>query len=84
MTNEQSMFDEKNIWRGRRITDLDFLKEAIVEEWNKIPHQAIDKCLDAFKPRLRNIIEVGGRHIERYGGRHIERYGSLIIHTDTS
>ena len=78
------MFDEKNIWRGRRITDLDFLKEAIVEEWNKIPHQAIDKCLDAFKPRLRNIIEVGGRHIERYGGRHIERYGSLIIHTDTS
>ena len=45
MTNEQSIFDKKNICRGRRITDLDSLKESIVEEWNKIPHQTLINVL---------------------------------------
>ena len=43
---------KKNVYQGERITDLDPLKEDIVEEWNKIPQEIIDKCIEAFKPRL--------------------------------
>ena len=56
----------KNKYRSRGTTDLDSLKEAIVEEWNKILQEIIDKCIGAFKHSLQNIIEVEGRHIERY------------------
>ena len=42
------------------------MKETIIEEWDKIPQEIIDKCIDAFKPRLRWVIEVEARHIERY------------------
>ena len=51
------------------------MKEAIVEEWNEIPQEIIDKCIDTFKPRLRRVIEVG---------QHIQRYWLLIIHIDIS
>ena len=43
---------EQNIYQGHRTTDLDSLKEAIADEWNKIPQEIIDKCTDTFKPRL--------------------------------
>ena len=59
-------FLEQNIYRGRRITDLDCLKEAIVIKWNKFPQEIIDKCIDAVKPRLRRVIEAEVRHIEPY------------------
>ena len=36
------------------------------KEWNKILQEIIDNCVDAFEPRLRRIIEVEGRHLERY------------------
>ena len=52
------------------------MKEAIVEEWNEIPQEIIDECIDTFKPRLRRVIEVEGRHIQRYW--------LLIIHIDIS
>ena len=57
---------KQNVYRGRRKTDLDSLKETIVEEWNRFPQEIIDKYIDAFKPRLRRVIEVEGRQIERY------------------
>ena len=57
---------EQNVYQDRRITDFDSLKEAIIEEWNKIPQEIIDKCIEAFKPRLRHVIEVEARHIQRY------------------
>lgn len=43
----------KYIYRGRTITDLDSLEETIVEEWNKIQEEIVDKCIDAIKLRLR-------------------------------
>ena len=46
---------EQNVYLGRRITDLDSLKKAIVEEGNKIPQEIIDKC-----------IKLEDRRIERY------------------
>ena len=60
----QELF-EQNVYQGQKITDLDSLKD-IIEEWDKIPQEIIDKCIDAFKPKLRCVIEVEARHIERY------------------
>ena len=42
------------------------MKEAIIEERDKVPKEIIDKCIDAFKPRLRYVIELETRHIEQY------------------
>ena len=35
----------------------------IIEEWDKIPQEIIDKCIDAFKPKLRCVIEVEVRQL---------------------
>ena len=61
---------------GRRITDLDSLKEIVVEEWNRIPQEIFDKCVDVCNLRLQRAIEVKGQHIEQYW--------LLIIHIDIS
>ena len=57
---------EQNVYGDRGITDLDSLKEAIAEKWNTDPQEITNKHNDAFKPKLRRAIEVGGRHMERY------------------
>ena len=57
---------EQNIYRGRKITDLGTLKDAIIEEWNKIPQETIDRCIDVYRSRLRQVVKNEGRHIERY------------------
>ena len=57
---------EQNAYKDRRTTDLDCFKEAIIKELDKIPQKIIDKCNNAFKPRLRCVIDVEGWHIERY------------------
>ena len=57
---------ERNVYRGRRITNLESLKDALTTEWKKIPQEKIDRCIDAFRGRLERVIEVGGRHIEKY------------------
>lgn len=57
---------EQNVYRGRRITDIESLKEALVYEWNRIPQETIDNCINAFRPRLKRVVEVGGGHIEKY------------------
>ena len=67
---------EQNVYQGWRIIDLYSLKEAIVEEWNKILQKIIDKYIDAFKPTLRRVTEVNGQQTERYW--------LLIIHIDIS
>ena len=59
-----------------KINNLDSLIKAIVEEWNKIPQEIIDKCIDALKSWLPRVTEVEGRHIERYW--------LLTIHIDIS
>ena len=40
-------------------------KAAIVEEWDKISQDVIDTCINAFKQRLKLVVENEGRHIER-------------------
>ena len=57
---------ERNVYRGRKITSIEALKDAIVEEWAKFPQDVIDNSLTAFKQRLRRVVENEGKHIERY------------------
>lgn len=57
---------EENVYRGRRITNIESLKEALVTEWNLLPQETINRCIDAFRPRLKRVVEVGGGHIEKY------------------
>ena len=57
---------EQNVYRGRKITDLDTLKSAIKEEWNKNPQETINNCIDVFRARLRRVGEAEGKHIELY------------------
>ena len=57
---------ERNVYRGRKITNIDQLKAAIVEEWDKLPQDVIDNCINDFKKRLKLVVENEGRHIERY------------------
>ena len=35
----------------------------IIEEWEKIPPEIIDKCIYTFKPKLRCVIEVERRQL---------------------
>ena len=56
---------ETNVYRGRRITDLDTLKQAIITEWAKIPQDVISRSIDSFRRRLKRVVEEG-RHIAKY------------------
>ena len=57
---------EQNVYRGRKITNTSDLKNAIIDEWKKIPQETINKCIDVFPARLKKTVEAEGGHIERY------------------
>ena len=57
---------EQNVYRGRKITDLEVLKTAIIEEWDNVPQSLMDSCIDAFRGRLHRIIEEKRGHIEKF------------------
>lgn len=44
---------------------MDVFKKAIVREWDKIPEDHVRAVCDAFKARLKAIVEAKGGHIER-------------------
>ena len=52
---------QANVYRGRIITDIESLKKAIVLEWKRLPQEHIDNAIDAFRPRLRRVVEVDGQ-----------------------
>ena len=47
----------RNLYRGRKIIDIDMFKAAIVEEWNKISQDVIDNCINQFKQCLKLVVE---------------------------
>ena len=55
-----------NVYRGRRITSIEQLRAVLIEEWEKFPQSIIDNCIDAFRGRLRRVIECEGMHIEQF------------------
>ena len=50
----------------RRLDSIDELKESIVQVWNDLTQETIDKTIDAFRKRIRKVISVGGSSIQRY------------------
>ena len=56
----------------------------IIEEWDKIPQEIIDKCIDAFKPKLRCVIKVEVQQIiiinnsNRYTQNVFVKYGLIL------
>jgi hypothetical protein len=55
---------EKKVCRGRSFENIDLLKAAIVEEWEKFPQNSIDKAVDAFRRRLGACVAEDGGPIE--------------------
>ena len=56
----------------------------IIEEWEKISPEIIDKCIYTFKPKLRYVIEVELRQLiiinnsKRYTQNVFVRYGLIL------
>ena len=57
---------ERRVYRGRRITTGDELKEALTAEWKKFPQETINSSIDSFTKRLQPAVEMKGSHIESY------------------
>ena len=59
---------EARIWNHNRfnIKTIEDLKERIVEEWDALPQEMIDKSIDSFRKRVRMLIQQNGGHIEKY------------------
>lgn len=49
-----------------KIRNRDHLKEVLLDCWNRLPQESIDKGIDQFRLRLRKVIEVEGKHIEQF------------------
>ena len=55
------------VWSdGVRATTLEGLRARISQCWRDFPQEIIDKTIDAFRTRVRKVIEVNGGHIERF------------------
>ena len=49
-----------------KIRDIGHLRQVLLECWNDFPQESIDGGIDQFRPRLRKVIEVEGKHIEQF------------------
>jgi uncharacterized protein YutE (UPF0331/DUF86 family) len=49
-----------------RIKDMAHLREIIVQKWEEISEDQIDRTIDEFRPRLKKVVEVEGKHIEQF------------------
>ena len=57
---------ERRVYRGRTITTVDELKEALTAEWKKFPQETINSSIDSFTKRLQRAVEMEGSHVESY------------------
>ena len=49
-----------------KIRDREHLKATLLTCWERIPQDAVDAAIDQFRPRLRKVIEVEGKHVEQF------------------
>jgi len=49
---------------NRKFTTVDQLKQAIVEEWNKLSQRFIDRSIDEWRRRLTRVVQQQGGHTE--------------------
>ena len=55
---------QQQIYHNRKFTNVDHLKQAIVEEWNKLLQCFIDRSIDEWHRRLTNVVQQQGGHTE--------------------
>jgi len=56
---------QQQVYHNRKFTTVDQLKQAIVEEWNKLSQRFIDRSIDEWRCRLTsNVVQQQGGHIE--------------------
>ena len=56
----------QRVYRGRKIKDVTELKNVLIQEWSNLPQNEIDLAIEQFRPRLRKVIEMEGKHIEQF------------------
>jgi len=54
----------QQIHHNRKFTTVSQLKQAIVEEWNKLSQRFIDCSIDEWHRRLTNVVQQQGGHTE--------------------
>jgi len=56
---------QQQVYHNRKFTTaVEQLKQAIVEEWNKLLQHFIDGCIDEWRRRHSNVVQHQGGHIE--------------------
>ena len=55
---------QQQVYHNRKFTTVDQLKQAIVEEWNKLSQRFIDRSIDEWRRRLSNVVQQQGGHTE--------------------
>jgi len=55
---------QQQVYHNRKFTTVDQLKQAIVEEWNKLSQRFIDCSIDEWRRRLTNVVQQQGGHTE--------------------
>jgi len=45
---------QQQVYHNQKFTTVDQLKQAIVEEWNKLSQRFIDRSIDEWRHRLTN------------------------------
>jgi len=55
---------QQQVYPNRKFITVVQLKQAIVEEWNKLSQCFIDRSIDEWRRRLTNVVQQQGRHIE--------------------
>ena len=56
----------ENLVYRTKLRDQAHLREVLVDSWGQISQESIDRGIDQFRPRLRKLIEVEGKHIEQF------------------
>jgi len=55
---------EQQVYHNRKFTTVNQLKQAIVEEWNKLSQRFIDRSIDEWRRYLTNVVQHQVGHIE--------------------
>ena len=57
---------EPSLKKMKSISFKYFLWRVFKKKWNKFRQNEIDKAINQFRSRLRDVIDVGGKQIEQY------------------
>ena len=56
---------ERKVWENQP-HDIENFKKAIIKEWDAYPQEKINNSINAFRKRLKCVVEDNGRYVEHY------------------